>query len=145
MSDVTIISGLYLFPLNVTGESLVFIRDDDHLLRRFGQVEIRKIPAKFSSEFVLRAVADEIWTTFIGSLEFILIDRRQGSASENQALKLILQAENQQGLLIPFGVAYSFHAEEDSQAIRVTTHADGTHAEDRIVPREALSDLTSNL
>ena len=145
MSDVTKFSGLHLFLLTVSGESVVLVRDDDHLLRRFGQVEIRKIPAKSSSDFVLRAVADEIWTTIIGSLEFILVDRRQGSTSENQALKITLQADNMQGLLIPFGVAYSIHAEEDSQALRLTTHTDGTHTEDRTLPREALSDLTSNL
>lgn len=145
MSDVTNINDLHLFQLKVSGESLVLLRDEDHLLRRFGQVEFRRFSEKQNSEFIIRAVADEIWSCIFGAIEFTLVDLRPASPSENIAKRLTLHTENPQGLLIPFGVAYSIQADENAQAIRVTTHVDGVHNDDKIIASEDLSEITSNL
>ncbi len=145
MNDVSNINGVHLFPLKVSGEGFILTRDEDHLLRRFGQVEVRKFPNIVTTDFVIRAVADEIWAVITGGLGITLVDRRQDSPTQNQSLKIAIMSENSQGLLIPFGIAYSIKADEHSLALRVTTHSDGTHPEDQSLSPEALSEFTSQL
>ncbi len=55
------------------------LSDQDHLLRRFGQVQvIRKSPGR-SETLCLREVADEVWALIEGQVEFTWYDLRQDS------------------------------------------------------------------
>jgi len=52
------------------------LSDEDHLLRRFGQVQvIRKSPGR-SETLCLREVADEVWALIQGQVEFAWHDLR---------------------------------------------------------------------
>jgi dTDP-4-dehydrorhamnose 3,5-epimerase-like enzyme len=138
MSSDFPISDLYLFPLQLDEGQLALLRRDDHLLRRFGQAEVRRFKAGVQSPFKLRAVADEVWTPLHGVAQFTLIDLRPASPSENQSLEITLDAEQPQALLVPFGVACSIATQDGAELLRLTTHADGDHAEDRVISREDL-------
>lgn len=135
------IPDVYCFDLVQEGNHLVLLRDSDHLLRRFGQIEIRELRAGEKSQFVLRISADEIWSVTQGEIDLHLIDKRADSPSENQTMKLTLSEVQPQAVLIPFGVAYGFSAMKQSQLIRITTHVDGTHPEDKIFPPEEFEGL----
>ena len=66
------IPDVYCFDLVQEGNHLVLLRDSDHLLRRFGQIEIRELRAGEKSQFVLRISADEIWSVTQGEIDLHL-------------------------------------------------------------------------
>ena len=111
------------------------LRDEDHLLRRFGQVQvIRKSPGR-SETLCLRDVADEVWALLEGQVEFAWHDLRQGSPSQGHWHHL--HAETPTLVLASLGVAFGCRALEDSAfLIRLSTHAEGEHAGDREIPWE---------
>lgn len=132
------ISDVSLLALQPDATRLVVLRDDDHLLRRFGQVEARQLPAGAQTPYTLRSEADEVWACLQGAVVFQLIDLRQGSPSERQEVEIELQADQPHALLIPFGVAYALATEAPAHLLRLATHADGTHADDREIPAKDL-------
>jgi|GEM_PF-2589791 len=141
MSSGFPISDLHLLPLRLDEGQLALLRRDDHLLRRFGQVEVRRFEAGVQSPFKLRAVADEVWVPLHGVAQFTLIDLRPSSPSENQSFQVALDAAQPQALLVPFGVACSIATQGGAELLCLATHADGDHAEDRVINREDLQGL----
>jgi len=111
------------------------LRADDHLLRRFGQVQVfRKSPGR-SETLCLREVADEVWALIEGKVEFAWHDLRQGSPSQDHWHHL--RAEKPTLVLAPFGVAFGCRALEDpALLIRLSTHVEGEHSGDREIPWE---------
>jgi dTDP-4-dehydrorhamnose 3,5-epimerase len=134
MASEFLIHDVHLLPLKSDGNRLVVLRDDDHLLRRFGQAEVRLLAAGSRTDFVIRAEADEVWAPLEGRAEFTLVDTRPGSPSENQSVIVVADAQTPQALLIPFGVAYSIVAESGARLLRIATHEDGAHPEDQLRP-----------
>ena len=132
------IPDLYLLDLKWDGNRLVLLQEDDHLLRRFGQVDLHRIKKGQTTLFTCREVADEIWTLISGRAVFTLIDKREESPSENQNVIITLDETSPQALLVPFGVACAVQTKQDSQLIRLTTHLDGTHSGDKTFPFEEL-------
>jgi dTDP-4-dehydrorhamnose 3,5-epimerase-like enzyme len=141
MSDQIPIGDVCQLLIEFEADRLVVLRDEDHLLRRFGQVEIRRFAANTKTPFMLREEADEVWASIEGVVEFALVDRRPGSPSENSSMLVELEAKNPQTLLVPFGVAYSISCRQDCILIRLTTHSDGVHPGDQTIPVETLSHL----
>ena len=111
------------------------LRDDDHLLRRFGQVQaIRKLPGR-SETLCLREVADDVWALIEGEVEFAWHDLRQDSPSQDHWHHL--RTKTPTLVLAPFGVAFGCRALEDpTLLIRLSTHAEGEHSGDREIPWE---------
>ena len=115
------INDLYLHPIINQSSSKVILRYEDHLLRRFGQVELRHIPAGAQTDFTQRAAADELWAVLQGSVAILLIDRRPQSPTFDVVDEHPLLAREHLALLIPFGVAYALEAEQESQVLRLAT------------------------
>ena len=138
VNSILPIPDVYCLDLVQEGNQLVLLRDSDHMLRRFGQVEIRELKEGEISQFVFREAADEIWSVTQGEVDLLLVDKRLDSPSENQAMKLTLSEHKPQTILIPFGVAFGFVAKKSTKMIRIATHADGTHPEDKIFPPEEI-------
>jgi len=109
------------------------LSDEDHLLRRFGQVQvIRKSPGR-SETLCLREVADEVWALIEGQVEFAWHDLRQDSPSQGHWHHL--HTETPTLVLAPFGVAFGCRALEDPAfLIRLSTHAEGEHSGDQVIP-----------
>jgi dTDP-4-dehydrorhamnose 3,5-epimerase-like enzyme len=133
------IPDLLIERLEIDGEgSHEFIRllsFDDHMLRRFGQFDlIRKEPGDLE-ELSFRVVADEIWFLIEGAARCICRDLRPGSPSQDQEVAFELSTPTR--VLVPFGVAFGWHATGSSTLmLRCSTHQDGDHPEDRVIPFE---------
>lgn len=141
MNTDTKISGVRIFPIGIEKDRMIFLKDEDHLLRRFGQAEVRQVSKQDSEYFTLRAVADEIWALLEGNAQIVLIDRRAKSPTEDQVVKLRLAAEEPRGILIPPGVAYAIYAKDPARLMRICTHADGSHVDDQVLPAKDFSAL----
>ena len=117
-------------------EFLRLLSFDDHLLRRFGQLDmIRKEPGVLD-ELSLRVVADEVWFLIEGAARCIGRDLRPGSPSQDQDVAFELSTPTR--VLVPVGVAFGWHAIGSSALmLRCSTHQDGDHPEDRVIPSEA--------
>jgi dTDP-4-dehydrorhamnose 3,5-epimerase-like enzyme len=139
MTSKFLIRDVHLLLLKAENGRLVVLRDNDHLLRRFGQVEVCSLPAGSIMEFTVRAEADEVWAPVEGKAEFTLVDTRAGSPSENQSVTVVADARTPQALLVPFGVAYSIVSESGARLLRIATHADNVHADDQTLSQDAIS------
>lgn len=141
MSAQNVIPDIYVHNLERTGARLIILHEAHHLLRRFGQVEFVALKKGEEVPFTLREVADEIWSVITGEVSMTLVDRRQGSPSENQLLQLTLSESQPQAILIPFGVAYQIKAAQDSQLIRISTHANGMNDGDRVLSQDEIDTI----
>src|SRR3990172_7972758 len=130
MHAASTISDMHIFSLERQGGRLQILRRDQHLLRRFGQLDLFELAAGQMTAFILRAEADEIWALLEGRVTVVLADRRPQSPSSALELRIDLDAAQPQGILIPFGVAHAFHANTSARLLRLATHVDGSHRED---------------
>jgi len=135
------IPDVFLFDVESKDGRLILLRDDDHLLRRFGLLEFRELSSGENTPFTLRAVADEVWSVIKGEASLSLIDRREGSPTKNHVMKLTLSGEEPQSVLVPFGLAFSFTAIEDAQMVRLATHQDQAHSQDETLSYEEFASL----
>ena len=138
VSDQYPIPDVFILDLKWDGDRLVFLREDDHLLRRFGQAEVRRMKEGETTPFIFREAADEIWMVLSGRAVFTLIDKREKSPSVDQVGKFTLDADAPQALLVPFGVAFAIQTEKYSQLIRLATHLDDAHPNDKDISFEEL-------
>ncbi len=128
---------MHVFPLRVTAGRLVLLREADHLLRRFGQLELLDLAAGTQTEFELRAEADRFLFVIAGRVALRLLDLRDGSPSHGAHVSVLLDESKPQGLLLPFGVACGMVAELDSRLIILSTHSEA-HLADRVATADEL-------
>ena len=116
-----------------TGEGWgALLSEHDHLLRRFGFVELQELKIDQPS-YTFREQADEILVLLEGRADLTIIDRRKQSPSFNQIDRLPLSGSRLQRILIPFGIAYRLEISAPAKLLRVSTHARGTHPGDRSI------------
>lgn len=105
---------------------LLALSESDHLLRRFGQVQIIRINPDADVQMRLREVADEIWVLIDGRVEFIWQDLRKDSPSFNRMFHL--ECVEPTLVLVPFGVAFGQRPlGKPATLLRLSTHVDGQH------------------
>lgn len=126
MAFETIIPDLLIKPLSERevegGRLLPLLEFDDHLLRRFGRMELIVLRANARLQPILREVADEVWLTLEGEIEGFWLDRRPNSPSTGICEKHLLPAQSL--ALVPFGVAFACRTgTEACTLLRVMTHA----------------------
>lgn len=130
------IADLYIEPLSSevleASQTLRALSFDDHLLRRFGQLDfIQRKPSEIET-LTLRSVADELWVLVSGKVLCLCRDLRAGSPSENVEVRFEISAPSR--VLIPFGVAFGWQAvDHPAQMLRCSTHQDHEHPEDRVI------------
>jgi len=111
------------------------LKDEDHLLRRFGMIEVLRVEAEMRPYLRVRSVADEVWVLIEGRGEFRWHDLRLDSPTHGVEHRLF--CENPTQVLAPFGVAFGFRAlDGPALLVRVATHDDGLHGGDRHLPWE---------
>ena len=113
--------------------ALRVLGSEDHLLRRFGQLDvIRKSPNSMET-MSLREVADEVWALLEGEVEFAWHDLRPDSPSHDNWQHL--RTGTPTLVLAPFGVAFGYRQlGESALLLRLSTHAEGSHPGDRVLP-----------
>lgn len=125
------IHDLYARPLtrrlSEAGEAWRLLGFDDHLLRRFGLLELVRVMPHTALELRARPVADELWILIEGGVEFIWHDVRSASPTEGQRDRMMCTDPTL--VLVPFGVAFGCRAVGgQATLIRLATHEE-TEAE----------------
>lgn len=131
------IADMHVFALSRAGGGLVLLREADHLLRRFGKLEVLDLAADTQTEFQLRAEADRFLFLIAGRALLHLLDLRAGSPSHGTHTTILLDEGQPRGVLVPFGVACGTHAEVDCRLVTLSTHSE-VHAQDRAATADEL-------
>ena len=111
---------------------MVVLSEDDHLLRRFGQVDVLRFEQDSKLTTHRQEGADEIWAIFSGAVELVLTDMREESPTNQTKMEISLAEEIPRGVLIPFGVNAELYCRQPGLLIRLTSHADGLFPGDQI-------------
>ena len=124
------ISDLAVGDLDWREGILTILKESDHLLRRFGQVDVVRIESDGEVQ-VYRYEADEIWALLSGQATLHLRDQRQDSPSQGAVVGLDLSQNSPQAVLVPFGVVCTVRSTQGATLLRISTHQDGTNPEDQ--------------
>jgi len=125
------IHDMFVLDLSWKERKLTILKDYDHLLRRFGQVDMLRISSGRHVE-VSRRKADELWTVISGTASIQLEDQRIDSPSFGELVILELAQESPQAVLVPFGVKCIVSCKGKADLIRISTHADDPQSGDII-------------
>jgi dTDP-4-dehydrorhamnose 3,5-epimerase-like enzyme len=130
------ISGLAVFNLAWKGGRLVAVREIDHTLRRFGQVDVIRLdPEKRHVNYRVGG-ADEIWVVIEGQVKMVATDLRDQSPSNGVTQDLSLVGESPEAVLIPFGTQVKISSVNHAVMMRITSHADELFPDDMIFMEE---------
>lgn len=122
---------MHVFPLGRQGGALTLLGNSDHLLRRFGRLDVVDIAAGEQKGPTIRAEADRFLFPIGGEVNIQLLDLRGQSPSRGARLDLNLRADVPEGLLVPFGVALTVRAAVDARLVLLSTHSED-HPQDRV-------------
>ena len=84
------------------------LREDDNLLRRFGQTSITKTYPGVIKAFHWHNHQDDIWYVASGMASVVLHDRREGSPTKGVTQVVYAGEDNPVIILIPSGVAHGY-------------------------------------
>jgi len=126
------IADMHIFPLALAAGRLTLLRNSDHLLRRFGQLDLLEIAAGQRLDLPVRGEADCFLFPVSGAVNAALLDLRPSSPSQGAKVAVALSADEPKGLLVPFGVACSLQAESQAVLIQLSTHSEA-HSADRAI------------
>ncbi len=84
------------------------LREDDNLLRRFGQTSITKTYPGVIKAFHWHNHQDDIWYVASGMARVVLHDRREGSPTKGVTQVVYAGEDNPVIILIPSGVAHGY-------------------------------------
>lgn len=84
------------------------LRDDDDLLRRFGQTSITKTYPGVIKAFHWHQKQDDLWYVVDGMARVVLHDRRPGSPTEGETQVIYAGEDNPVLILIPAGIAHGY-------------------------------------
>lgn len=135
------IADMHVFPLTREAGRLTLLRNSDHLLRRFGQLDMLDLAAGQRSDLAIRGEADRFLFAIDGRLKIAMLDVRTASPTFGARAELSLSAEQPQGVLVPFGVACLVAATTQARLIQLSTHSE-PHPADRAPSADELKLLT---
>lgn len=84
------------------------LRDDDHLLRRFGQTSVTRSYPGVIKAFHWHEEQDDIWYVAGGMARIVLYDRREGSPTRGITQVIYAGEDNPVIVLIPTGLAHGY-------------------------------------
>lgn len=106
------------------GDRFTALSYNDHLLRRFGLLEVIRLNPGSRFEPILREEADEVWVLVEGTAECVFRDLRDGSPTSGTVIERTLTRTSQ--VFLPFGVAFGLSAGDSGAVLlRVATHQPG--------------------
>lgn len=143
MDSEYLISDMYVFDLSRADGGLILLRERDHLLRRFGQLDLVDLAPNEKTDFTLRAEADRFLFPISGALIVNMIDMRSSSPTNGARANISLDYSRPQGLLVPFGVACSMETKATARVIILYTHSE-SHPEDRTPGHDELEKYTAS-
>lgn len=141
--DKNPISDMHVFDVSRSGGSRTLLREKDHLLRRFGQLDLLDLSSNEKTDFTLRAEADRFLFPINGIVVVNMIDLRSSSPTNGARVNVTLDYSKPQGLLVPFGVACSLQSQGVARLIILSTHSE-THPKDRTPSQDELAEYTAS-
>ncbi len=84
------------------------LRDDDNMLRRFGQTAVTKTYPGVIKAFHWHEDQDDVWYVVSGMARVVLFDRRKNSPSAGQTQVIFAGDDNPVSILIPTGIAHGY-------------------------------------
>ncbi len=84
------------------------LRDDDNLLRRFGQTSVTKTYPGVIKAFHWHQKQDDLWYVVDGMARVVLYDQRPGSPTQGETQVIYAGEDNPVLILIPQGVAHGY-------------------------------------
>ena len=117
------ISDVYLFDLGQSEGRLTLLSEHQHLLRRFGQLELVDIAPGQGMEAPALVETDRFCFVLDGAVVAHLEDQRGQSPSQGASMDVALDASQPRGLLMPFGVSANIHSEAGARLLMLSTHA----------------------
>lgn len=84
------------------------LRDDDNLLRRFGQTAVTRTYPGVIKAFHWHKDQDDIWYVADGMARIVLYDRRPDSPTYQQTQVIYAGQDNPVSVLIPAGIAHGY-------------------------------------
>ena len=84
------------------------LRDDDNLLRRFGQTAVTKTYPGVIKAFHWHEDQDDLWYVADGMARVVLYDRREASPTQGETQVIYAGQENPVLIYVPTGVAHGY-------------------------------------
>lgn len=84
------------------------LRDDDELLRRFGQASFSKSHPGVIKAFHYHERQDDLWFFPVGNAQVVLHDLREDSPTVGETQVLYMGEDNPLLVVIPIGVAHGY-------------------------------------
>lgn len=101
------------------GFFMEILRDDDDLLKRFGQASLSKSYPGVIKAFHYHKRQDDIWFFPVGNAQVVLCDVREESPTKGETNVFYLGEDNPQIVVIPVGVAHGYRVLGNTQAVIV--------------------------
>jgi dTDP-4-dehydrorhamnose 3,5-epimerase len=95
------------------------LRDDDELLKRFGQVSLAKSYPGVIKAFHYHKRQDDIWFFAVGNAQVVLYDKREDSPTKSETNVFYLGEDNPQIVVIPVGVVHGYRVLGNTPAVIV--------------------------
>ena len=93
------------------------LREDDNLLRRFGQSAVTKSYPSVIKAFHWHRKQDDLWYFVDGMARVVLYDRRPDSPSHGRTQVIFAGEDNPVLILIPAGIAHGYQVLGNKPAI----------------------------
>lgn len=90
------------------GFFMEILRDDDQLLKNFGQASMSKSYPGVIKAFHYHERQDDIWFFPVGNAQVVLYDLREDSPTKGETNVFYLGEDNPQIVVIPKGVAHGY-------------------------------------
>lgn len=101
------------------------VRDDDNLLKKFGQMSMSLTYPGVIKAFHYHQIQDDLWFFPVGNAQVVLHDLREDSPTHGQTDVYYLGENNPLLVLIPAGVAHGYRVlgNEPAMIIYLTTES----------------------
>ena len=113
------------------------VREDEPLLRRFGQSAVTKTYPGVIKAFHWHQHQDDVWYVVDGMARVVLYDRRPGSPTEGVTQVVYAGEDNPVTILIPSGVAHGYQVLGNKPVVlfyHVTQAYDAAHPDEERIP-----------
>lgn len=113
------------------------VREDDQLLRHFGQSSITKTYPGVIKAFHWHHNQDDVWYVVDGMARVVLYDRRPGSPTQGVTQVVYAGEDNPVVILIPIGVAHGYQVLGNKPVVlfyHVTQAYDPKHPDEQRIP-----------
>ncbi len=141
MQKMKSISDVHVFAQTKIDRGRLILSEEDHLLRRFGKLEIVDISPTAAPLFHLKKSTDQIIAIIDGMIQVQLIDLRKLSPTFGLEMSIEINEIKPQAILIPFGVASSIGSNKKGKVLWLSTHSGGESSQELILERSDIEEM----